>query len=465
MEPSFDPAEPAATADAPAAAAAAGAAAGAAADIALATQVAAWHNRHPLAVRVRPEQVLGMGIVALPVVAGGGAGRRAAAAFSEHLMAPVTPRQAAVFALRHGVKERPDITPLREVPAVGANGAAVQWMYLRTVAIEAAGQRVRVLVAAGSDGRLRPAVLGARLWSLRRTLVAAALGGAVATVLLAGGVTGLWLLHAAPDGPMLAVVAPTASSPAADAPAASASAASGASAASEGSAASAVAVAVVPLESASAPASPSAPAADSPASAPWVAGVASAPGGEPAASAPVVAGPVAAPSTAGLARAAPPSMAASAAAVPASAAAVALADAARTADDAAAPADIRPRLTDEQRAEARRIGRQLRGEGEPTTAAAVPASSATAAPAAAAAGRHDAQATRITRGRAASQVMQSLMASAAAGAALPGQPRTEVMQVKEGFRAIWWPFASPADAEVARAALTAYGINAEVVEF
>jgi hypothetical protein len=39
------------------------------------------------------------------------------------------------------------------------------------------------------------------------------------------------------------------------------------------------------------------------------------------------------------------------------------------------------------------------------------------------------------------------------------------MQVKEGFRAIWWPFASPADAEAARSALTAYGIKAELVEF
>ena len=73
--------------------------------------------------------------------------------------------------------------------------------------------------------------------------------------------------------------------------------------------------------------------------------------------------------------------------------------------------------------------------------------------------------TRTTRGRPAAQLMQSLMASAAAGAALPGQARTEVMQVKEGFRAIWWPFASPADAEAARSALTAYGIKAELVEF
>ena len=126
-------------------------------------------------------------------------------------------------------------------------------------------------------------------------------------------------------------------------------------------------------------------------------------------------------------------------------------------DAKAALADIRPRLTDEQRAEARRIGRQMRERDAPQA-------TGTAAPLVAG-GRHFALVTRTTRGRPAAQLMQSLMASAAAGAALPGQARTEVMQVKEGFRAIWWPFASPADAEAARSALTAYGIKAELVEF
>jgi hypothetical protein len=449
MEPTLDPAEPAETAGAPAAAAAA-AAEGAAADGALAAQVSAWHNRHPLAVRVRPDQVLGSGVVALPVLAPDSTRRRAAAAFSEHLMAPVTPRQAAAFAVRHGATERPDITPLREVPAVGANGAAVQWMYLRTVAIEAAGQRVRVLVAAGSEGRRRPAVLGPRLWSLQRTLVAAAMGGAASAAIVAGVLVAMWLPHAAPESPLLADAEPAASGAAADAPPSSASATS---AAAVSSAASGVLVA----------SAASAPQVDAPASAPVVAAAASAPAVEPPASAPAVASPAVPPPTAAVAGAAVPAAAASAAAAPASAATVTLAHADKSGDDAAAPADIRPRLTDAQRAEARRVGRQLRGESEPAAATAAASSAASAPPATE--GRHFALVTRITRGRAASQVMQSLMASAAAGTPLPGQPRTEVMQVKEGFRAIWWPFASPADAEVARAALTAYGINAEVVEF
>lgn len=450
--------------------------AGAAADSALAAQVAAWHNRHPLALRVQPQQVLGMGIVALPVLAASGAGRRTAAAFSEHLMAPVTPRQAAAFAVRHGVQERPDISPLREVPAVVANGAAVQWIYLRTVAIEASGQRVRVLVAAGSDGRQRPAVLGPRLWSLRRTLVAAALGGAASATFVAGVVAALWLLPARPDAPVLAAVVPVASGPAADSPVSTASAASApeveaaesATSAATSPASAGSAGQAGPAESVTAVASPApASAVESSASAPVLAVVASAPAAEPAAPAPTGAPPAAQSPTAALARRPPAPTAAvatSAAAARASAAAVGLADAGTTEDDAAAPVDIRPRLSDGQRAEARRIGRQMRGDVEASAAAAAAASAAASAPTAAD-GRHYALVTRITRGRAASQVMQSLMSSAAAGAALPGQPRTEVLQVKEGFRAIWWPFASPADAEVARAALTAYGINAEVVEF
>ncbi len=441
-----------------------------AADGVLAATVVAWHNRHPLAERVRPEQVLGMGIVALPVLAGGGAGRRARPAFSEQLMAPITPARAAAFAVRHGVKEQPDVSPVREVPAVAASGAAVQWMYLRTVAIEAAGRRVRVLVAAGSDGPRRPAVLGPRLWSLRRTLLAAALGGAGSATLLAGVVAALWLLPARPYAPLLAAVAPAASGPAAVSPASAASAPEVDAAESAASAPTAPASAgsagpARPAESMTAVASPAtASAVESSASAPVLAVAESASAGEPAASAPSGAPPAGQSPTAALARppALAPTVAASAAAAPASAAAVGLADAGKTQDDVAAPADIRPRLSDEQRAEARRIGRQMRGDVEPAAAAA--AAAAASAPTAAD-GRHYALVTRITRGRAASQVMQSLMSSAAAGAALPGQPRTEVMQVKEGFRAIWWPFASPADAEVARAALTAYGINAEVVEF
>ena len=149
--------------------------------------------------------------------------------------------------------------------------------------------------------------------------------------------------------------------------------------------------------------------------------------------------------------AAPAAPAAAPVAVPspvaASASASASADVA-TSTPAPAP-DIRPRLSAEERQLARAQAEQLRGQGPP----------------AAANGHSFALVTRTTRGRAASEVMLSLMVTAAAGAAWPGQPRTEVLPVPQGWRAVWWPFGSPGDAELARAALARYGINAQIVEF
>jgi hypothetical protein len=431
MEPQLEPTE---ATDAPAAGPAV-------VDGELAAQVAAWHNRHPLALRIRPAQVQGMGIVALPVRAGSGAAaRRVKPAFTDDVFAPITARQAAAFAARQGVKERPDITPLREVAAAGADAAAAQPMYLRTAAIEAPGRRVRVLVAAGDPGRSRLAVLGPRLWSLQRTVVAAALGGAGGTALLAGVVATLWLWRAAPQAP-----APE-----------PATAATAASAPATATAASAPATDSAAAATASAELAASGPEREQAGSSTAVAAA-----GLSAARAGDASSASSAPAASVASRDLPASAAAAVAIAPARAASVALpaasAPAVAAVDAKAALADIRPRLTDEQRAEARRIGRQIREQDAPqATAAAAPL---------VAGGRHFALVTRTTRGRPAAQLMQSLMASAAAGAALPGQARTEVMQVKEGFRAIWWPFASPADAEAARSALTAYGIKAELVEF
>ena len=437
MEPQLEPTE---ATDAPAAGPAV-------VDGELAAQVAAWHNRHPLALRIRPAQVQGMGIVALPVRAGSGAAaRRVKPAFTDDVFAPITARQAAAFAARQGVKERPDITPLREVAAAGADATAAQPIYLRTAAIEASGRRVRVLVAAGDPGRSRLAVLGPRLWSLQRTVVAAALGGAGGTALLAGVVATLWLWRAAPQAPAPepATAATAASAPATATAAPAPATATAASAPTTDSAAAATASAEL---AASGPEREQAVSSTAVAAA----GLSAAAAGDASS----------APAASVASRDLPASAAAAVAIAPARAASVALpaasAPAVAAVDAKAALADIRPRLTDEQRAEARRIGRQIRERDAPqATAAAAPL---------VAGGRHFALVTRTTRGRPAAQLMQSLMASAAAGAALPGQARTEVMQVKEGFRAIWWPFASPADAEAARSALTAYGIKAELVEF
>jgi hypothetical protein len=362
---------------------------------ALAAAVATWHNRHPLAVRIGPAQVRGMGIVALPFMAGDGAAAVAKPAFSDNFIPPIAPRQVAAFALRHGAKDRPDITPVREVAADGDAAAATMTLYLHTAAVEAGGQRLRVLMGAGGAGRARPAILGPRLWSLPRTLVAAALAGAVSSALVAVVVAVWWLSHTAAAGPVLATDTPAGPVQAAATPA---------------SGAATPALVPAPAASASAPMTVAARPPDAAASAQPEQG--SAPGAGTEAGA-----------------------------------------------EAATPADIRPRLSDEQRAQARLAGQRLRGES------AAPAAAASASAAPTADGRSFALVTRATRGRAASEVMLSLMASAAAGAAWPGQPRTEVMQVQQGFRAVWWPFASPADAELAREALAAYGIRAEIVSF
>jgi len=192
----------------------------------------------------------------------------------------------------------------------------------------------------------------------------------------------------------------------------------------------------------------------------------------PAASLPAGAAPAAAPTPT------PARAAATSPAAPGSAALAATeASTARPAQtQAAAFPDIRPRLSVEQRDLARRQAEQLRAQqpqqvGAAGAAAAVgalgaagPAGTA-ATRAAAAEDRVFALVTRTTRGRAASEVMLSLMVTAAAGAAWPGQPRTEVLQVPQGWRAVWWPFGTPADAELARASLALYGIKAEIVEF
>ena len=231
---------------------------------AIAKRVAAWHNRHPLARRITPAQVQGVGWVALPFAQRPGvaplaealpaspsaaaplslndgdqalvdpperpdqdsqaettAARPAAAfdlpvlqaqlplpqrwwlglkigwqaakrrraqtlvrrkallaAFSEDFIDPVSPRQAAQWALGHGLLQ-PGLGdwPLRTVlpdPAWGRQDASLLNLYLATAAIEVGGRRARVLVPVGGKQPLN-AVLGPRLMSPQRGLVALAL--------------------------------------------------------------------------------------------------------------------------------------------------------------------------------------------------------------------------------------------------------------------------------------------------
>ena len=73
--------------------------------------------------------------------------------------------------------------------------------------------------------------------------------------------------------------------------------------------------------------------------------------------------------------------------------------------------------------------------------------------------------TDITHTRVASELRQQLMGSSATVGELPGTPRTELMQVGEGWRAVVWPFATESDAAKARHLLAERGIRTELLKF
>lgn len=172
----------------------------------LSSQLAAWHNRHPLARHIRAHDVHTMGVVALPFMRSGpprepqepvlgeiGAPSAAPSftqpapvpllqrllawrpgrkpprdrwpVFSEQFVVGVSAAHAGEFARRHGYSQRPDdgSWPLRNIPvdeglasqgpADGA-GAWPEEIYLLSAAIDAGPARTRVLVAQGAGLRL-----------------------------------------------------------------------------------------------------------------------------------------------------------------------------------------------------------------------------------------------------------------------------------------------------------------------
>ena len=210
----------------------------------LAVRVVEWHNRHPLARRIKVQHVQSIGYVALPFRVDGadgadgadgksGAGvaaavvpqdvaapgvtlreramaraqqpaaapapaaassapaagpRRLQAGFSEDFLAPIRLPRVARWALRHGreITIEPLDAPVRHV-VVDGDAARVR-LYAMTALIETAGRRSRVLVGPGDQ----PAILGRRLWSPQR-LLALAVGvgvlAGVAWLVLSGLVT------------------------------------------------------------------------------------------------------------------------------------------------------------------------------------------------------------------------------------------------------------------------------------
>lgn len=105
-------------------------------------------------------------------------------AFEEDFVAPLSPARAGAFAAARGAlaDSLPADWPRREVlvDADRLKGAAADWRYLRTAAIELGERRCRVLIAA--DGST--AVIGPRLWSVPRCAVAAMLPLVIAAAML-----------------------------------------------------------------------------------------------------------------------------------------------------------------------------------------------------------------------------------------------------------------------------------------
>lgn len=385
----------------------------------LVAQVVAWHNRNRLARRITTENVRSVGVVVLPFVATDAASTSKPTgpvpAFSEDFIAPLTPKQVAAFALKDGSAEHPGTAawPQRMVPAdAGHESAELRLMFVRTASVELGDHRCRVLIGSGP----RPKIIGPRAWSVPRI---ASLSAAL-TAVLASVATAMVLLTSTPAPPeAMAAAAPAKASVPASAPerVSAASAASG--------------PASVPLA----------------ASAPEATMAASSARSSQAA----VSGGHATPAEAG------PSSAVLAAA-PASPASKPIPKPAAAANAGRSPTAprIRPELSGEMRAMALLEGQRLR-------AMAPPAGSSASAPVAS---EHVyAVMTMTTRTRALAERGHLLMESSASAGELPGKPRSELMQVSDGWRAVLWPFSSRNDAKVAQAMLSERGVRTQVLEF
>jgi hypothetical protein len=403
-------------------------------------QVVAWHNRHPLALRIQPDHVSGVGVVSLPFVAAEeqaakawqrlpkmlwqkvlrlakrpekpAAAPRLKAAFSEDFISPISAKRVAAFALRHGSPERPGAAdlPHREVAVDEklSSGAVVR-LYLTTACVEKGKGRVRVLLGSAAKAKF----LGGRLWDKPKR--AAAAGVAVLLVVAAVAIGMMW------GGGGGAV-------------------AEGDKAFGVASAASAAqATAVVPEASAASepaiPESTEEPSAN--ASAPSDAT------GEAEASAPAASAEQAHSAAAPAASAADPS---------AKSDAPTEVDAAQDTEaiELGAKQALRPGLSSEERAEAVRQANLLRSQTpapvvKPTKVYALVSS--------------------LTGTRAASERRLRMMGLSFAGGKMSGDLRSEIMKVDKGWRATLWPFTSRADAEAARDMLADRGVYTEVLAF
>lgn len=394
----------------------------------LINQVVSWHNRHGLARRITSTHVRSIGVVVLPFVA---SDQRLLPAFSEDFIAPLTPKQVASFAIKHGSREHPGAASWsqRVVPVdAGHEAAELALIYLRTASIELGDHRCRVLIGPGP----RPKIIGPRAWSVPRIAGASA----AATAALAGVVMGA-LLTAAPEAPEVVTASASAARPAGVSASASAPSHSFASAPASASA-------LMPGAASAAMADPI-----DPTPAPRVAIAAS------AATPALAASGVPRAASAAVTKVASIALPASAPASVPPPKTVSERDVAAESSGGRAVPVIRPVLGSDARAAALLEGRRLRAMA-PANRAVVAAPST---------GRVYAVMTVTTRTRAVAERGHLVMDSSASAGELPGKPRSELMRVADGWRAVLWPFRNRDDAKVAQAMLSERGIRTEVLEF
>lgn len=394
---------------------------------------------------------------------------RLEAAFSRDFIWPLTPRQVARWAQRHGqpMTLAPADWPRRQVAPDPAQLGRLRQaglshtvhLHVLTAAVGVGDRRIRVLMDA--DGH----IIGPRAYSKPRVASAASL--LLAGLLGAGWQWGgLRPAHPAETLALAAQVATAASAASAASPASAASMPHTAAIASAASAASAVLAAAPAATVARALAEAGQDPAHPAASAPLPAAAVSTPLAErvaaratephpasataqhPAGAAPTAAGPEAPPKS--VAPIDPP-----AEAVGAKAAGTAT-EPAPAMDKATPVGRIRPALSDDDKRLARQQAALMRGA--PANGTAPTAAGTAPAPV-------YAVVTRPTRDRQAAANGLTLMRSAAARMPPPAPDHGELMQSQGEWRAAWWPFASQADAERARVMLVSRGLKAEVVEF
>lgn len=365
-------------------------------------------------------------------------------AFSRDFIWPLTPRQVARWAQRHGETQAlaPVDWPRREVDSDPVRLADLRRqglthslpLHVLTAAIGVGDRRIRVLMDAHG------AIIGPRAYSRPRQASAAAVMAAVvmAALVLATG----WGLRPAPahgdaDAAVLAALA-------ASAVEASASAAETVTAAGTASAAAAAAGAAT-LAAAPASALAAASSTDSDTLPAAAATTAAAPTAE--ASSPAASGP-----------------AASSHAPPAAKPMAQVAQVSQTAAEPAPPTEpaaplgrIRPALSDDQKQAARQQAAQLRAAAPPAPVA-TPANPTAPAPV-------YAVVTRPNPLREAAASSLALMRATRQRLPPSAPPHGELMQNQGQWRAAWWPFASLAEAERARVMLAGRGLKTEVIEF